>query len=179
MKNIMVNIIVKKSANRDAIANIINNCKSSNFNVKINIFDYSLQKQGGLDFEGVDLFEPSFEEISEHEKKVLALENIEEYLAIVDLDSGIMPEEDFLDELSLESFEDENVGSIYSDFYIMNDDERKTYVYQKSFPIVENVLPLVAFSTAWIQKSIEQENCKGIILSQTISKHIPKALCTF
>ena len=86
--------------------------------------------------------------------------------------------EGFLDELELESLEDQNISAVYSDFFSKTKTGRTVHIHQKSFPLVNNSLPLVAFSMHHYLTHEGKENIKGLILSNAISKHIPKPLCT-
>jgi hypothetical protein len=119
-----------------------------------------------------------FEDLSGHDHRVVELIGKEPYDSVIDIDSSIELEDDFLDGLELDTIlEDENYGCIYSDFYSKTKSGYKIHIHQKSFPLVNNSIPLVAFSVKSYQKYVSSKNIKGDILGGMVSKHIPKALC--
>jgi hypothetical protein len=96
----------------------------------------------------------------------------------MNLSFSISLEKDFIDDLDLECFEDENYGCVYPDFYVQSESGPKIIMYQKSIPLVNNSVPLIAFSTRRYIENLGEENIAGLLMNTKISKHIPKALCT-
>ena len=185
MKNILVNIVYRQEDYKDNILDIISKCRSENYDVYINICDYTLKKDANSldlsaiesDSNNVNVLELDYEDLSDHDRKIFQLVDSKEFLAVIDLDASVQSEDNFIDDLEVNVLEDNNYGCVYSDFYSKTKSGKKIYIYQKSFPFVSNAVPLVAFSVENYVKNINEENIKGMILSNLISRHIPKALC--
>tara|TARA_B100001939_G_scaffold301202_1_gene277626 strand:- start:3719 stop:4261 length:543 start_codon:yes stop_codon:yes gene_type:complete len=174
---VLVNILCSNDCEKEPLQSMVEACRSDLHEVHINICDYSLEKnlKNKMSCKVVDL---PFEEIKDHEKKLSELCGQERYDVVIDIDCSIELEPDFLKDLELSWLDDENVGCIYSDFYSKSKNGHKIYIHQKSMPVVNNSLPLIAFSVDHYLRNIHSENVKGLIISNTISKHIPKALCS-
>ena len=180
MKNILLNVIYRQEQTKKNILEIINKCHSQNYNVDITIWDYSLEKDA-FDLaeakSSVNYMQLDYEDLAAYDKKIVQLTDIEKYIAVIDLDSLVIPEDGFIDKLNIDILEDHNYGAVYSDFYSKLKAGEKVYIYQKSIPLVSNAIPLVAFSVENYIKNVNEENVKSAMLSSLISKHIPEALC--
>jgi hypothetical protein len=178
---VLVNVLCKNKMDPQSLDEISKKCISDSHKVDINICDYTLAKN--IKNEIPDSFkgkvtELDFEEFDNHEKALPAWISDGSYNAVLDIDHSIEPEPNFLDDLELSVFDDENYGCIYSDFYSKTKSGHKIYVHQKSFPLVNSSVPLIVFSASSFMKSESKENIKGHIISSMVSKHIPKALCS-
>lgn len=180
MKNIMINILVRKETDKDELLELIKKCTSEKYNISVNICDYCLKKSA-INLESLSnasYYEFDYEDMNLHENKIIELAGDVEYLAFIDIDSSMQLEENFINDLEIEALEDESIGSVYSDFYSRTKTDRRVHVHQKSFPLVTKTLPLIAFSMRHYVKNQGNESAKGLMLSSMISKHIPKALCS-
>ena len=178
---ILVNVLCKSVSDPKSLDKIIKGCASDNHEVNINICDYTLAKN--IKNEISDPFketviELDFEEFDNHDKVLPTWISDGSYNVVLDIDSSIELEPNFLDNLELSTFDDENYGCIYSDFYSKTKGGHKIYVHQKSFPLVNTSVPLIVFSANSYLKSASEENIKSHIISSMVSKHIPKALCS-
>jgi hypothetical protein len=178
----MINIVIRKDSDNKGLIDTIKKCTSDKYNVVINICDYSLQKNINVDelksFANVSYHELDYEDAGSHESKIIELSSKMSYLAFIDIDLTLELEENFINDLEIETLEDSNIGVVYSDFYSRTSTNRSVYVHQKSFPVVSNTLPIIAFSMQNYVKNQGNENIKGFMLSGLISKHVPKALCS-
>lgn len=182
MKSILINIIIIDDYSEEKLLNIINKCISSNYKIDINICDYRLKKddinEPIKDRSNVSVKSLSYEDRGSHDNRLFELLGSESYVALIDLEQSIDPEENFIDQLELETLDDKNFGCIYSDYYSKTKSGHKLHIHQKSFPLVSPSLPLIAFSMENYIKNINEEKVKAVILNTAISKHIPKALCS-
>lgn len=182
---VLVNIVFKQY-DKDAIFTMSERCRSNNHDVTVNLCDYSLDKQAEKEISEIDsdgfnqrILNLNFEDISEHDKNLTQIAK-QEYDVVIDLQPSVEVEKNFLDEMELETFQDKNYGCLYTDFFSKTKNNYKIYVHQKSFPISNNSLPLVAFAFNAYKDKINNgdQNPKGSILSSMVSKHIKKALCS-
>lgn len=182
---VLVNIICRNGADKDGLTDMIECCKGSIHDVTVNVYDYCLAKtiKEDLGESSSDGFkqlvtEVNYEDVKEHERNVKALVKASDYTAVLDIESALVLEPCFLDMLGLEFLEDENYCAVYSDFYSQTRNGYKVYVHQKSFPLANTSIPLLAFSLQDYIEHADKENVKGFILSSKLSKHTPMALCS-
>lgn len=102
-------------------------------------------------------------------------------LCFTTINPRVKPLNGFIKNFHLDTFNDQNYGSIYCDYYTiskkMSSESVKIINYQKSMPVKSNVLPLVFFSTKAFTDNIKQENPQSKILSLMLSRHITEPLC--
>jgi len=186
MKNILINIICREAVLEERLISLIDKCYNENYNVCVNLCDYTLEKNVkdiniiNVDRENqfaVNVKELDFEDVSNHNSKLAELMDDKSYDIVLDIESSIELEDNFIDELELNFLEDDNYGCVYCDFYSKTKSGHKIHIHQKSLPLVNNSLPLIAFSVKNYLKHIGSQNVKGDILANMISRHIPKALC--
>lgn len=187
MKRVLINIICKDMVNESKLAKLLDSCYSENHHVTVNICDYCLTKHvdslniitASSDNFKVYVKELNFEDLGSHDSNVFSIAESDhaQFDVILDIDALIELEPNFLDELNLNIFDDVNYGAVYSDFYSKTKSGHKVCILQKSMPLVNNSLPLVAFSAKAYSRHISNENVKGHILSSMISNHVPKSLC--
>ena len=186
MKNILINIICREAVLEERLISLIDKCYNENYNVCVNLCDYTLEKNVkdiniiNVDRENqfaVNVKELDFEDVSNHNSKLAELMDDKSYDIVLDIESSIELEDNFIDELELNFLEDDNYGCVYCDFYSKTKSGHKIHIHQKSLPLVNNSLPLIAFSVKNYLKHIGSQNVKGDILANMISRHVPKALC--
>jgi len=102
-------------------------------------------------------------------------------LCFTTINPRVKPLNGFVKSFRLETFEDQNYGSIYCDYYTiskkMSSENVRIVNYQKSMPVKSNVLPLVFFSTKAFMDNIKEQNPQSKILSLMLSRHILEPLC--
>lgn len=181
---VLVNVVCK-TYEKDSLLDVVEKCRSQNHDVTVNICDYTLEKNianeiGEISSDGFQqrILNLDFEDASNHDKKTIELAKSEKFDVVIDLDANLQMEKNFLDDMELETFKDNNYGCLYTDFFSKTKNDYKVYVHQKSFPLVSNSLPLIAFSFEAYSKNINNDNPKGFIISSMVSKHIKKALCS-
>jgi hypothetical protein len=126
----------------------------------------------------VSIKEMPYEDKPQQERQIVNLVGSKEYMAFINLDYSVEPQENFLENLEIETLNDEHIGCVYSDYYNKTQKGHEVYIYQKSYPLSANSLPLIAFSVKNFIKNISQNRIREFILGKYISKHIPKALCS-
>ena len=187
MKNILINIICRKKAKEEHVADVIDKCYSENYNIFINICDYTLHHNiKDMNIINVDednkfnvtYHQLDMEDAPDHSSNLIEFMGDKQYDIVLDLESTLELENNFLNELELECLEDDNYGSTYCDFYSKTKTGHKIHIHQKSFPLINNSLPVVAFSVKNYIKYAGSENAKGEVLSNMIARHVPKALCS-
>lgn len=187
MKTISINFVTKEDGIEKKIESLMEVCKSKNYIVMINILDYRLKKTENpaenikwsvgspivnyfpLPFENFDAHNSDFVEIFESMPSESDI-----FIKIVD---EVTPLDGFIDELELDVLDDENYAACYSDFYVESNNE-KVLFFQKGFPILSSALPLVAFATNKFLQNSDMPNGDGITLSENLSHHVPKPLCS-
>jgi hypothetical protein len=90
-----------------------------------------------------------------------------------------MPSNGFIDRMNIDIFDNQSFGAVYSDFYVTNDKKQLIYAAQKSMPVKVGLLPIVVFSKNFYISNMDKGNeVESFILSSSLCKHIPQALCT-
>lgn len=116
---------------------------------------------------------------SEMDKNLASI--IDGSLCFTTINPRVKPLKGFVKNFHLETFEDQNYGSTYCDYYTISKKMSSEHVriinYQKSMPVKNNVLPLVFFSTKAFMENIGHENTQSKILSLMLSRHILEPLC--
>tara|TARA_R100000008_G_C3572511_1_gene163116 strand:- start:770 stop:1345 length:576 start_codon:yes stop_codon:yes gene_type:complete len=185
MKNILLNIIIRKNSSREHLEKLIKSCVSEKYNVYISISDYTLNHEVmGYNLHSQDnifLHEFDYEDISNRDKHIIqiigGLSTKTNFLCFMNIDFLLSLEENFIDQMSLTCLEDQLYGCVYSDYYAKSKSGTKTVIYQKSMPLMSATLPLIAFSADNYFKNVGQENIEMSIIQNLISKHVPRALC--
>lgn len=185
MKNILLNIIIRKNSSREHLEKLIKSCVSEKYNVYISISDYTLNHEVmGYNLHSQDnifLHEFDYEDISNRDKHIIqiigGLSTKANFLCFMNIDFLLSLEENFIDQMSLTCLEDQLYGCVYSDYYAKSKSGTKTVIYQKSMPLMSATLPLIAFSADNYFKNVGQENIEMSIIQNLISKHVPRALC--
>lgn len=116
---------------------------------------------------------------SEMDKNLASI--IDGSLCFTTINPRVKPLDGFVKNFHLDTFKDQNYGSIYCDYYTiskkMSSESVKIINYQKSMPVKSNVLPLVFFSTKAFMENIGHKNPQSKILSLMLSRHITEPLC--
>lgn len=94
-----------------------------------------------------------------------------EIVAFANIYDVVSPVDFFIDQIDFDIFEDENYGSIYTDYYVDG-----VIKYQKSHPRKSPTIPLVFFSAKHFLSS-DENNIYNTILSKKVSHHIAVPLC--
>ncbi len=94
-----------------------------------------------------------------------------EVVAFANIYDVVSPVDFFIDQINFDIFEDENYGSIYTDYYVDG-----VVKYQKSHPRKSATIPLVFFSAKHFL-SFDADNIYNTILSKKVSHHIAVPLC--
>jgi len=182
---VLVNIICRHEVSKEVLDRMIESCKSLNHEVVVHVCDYSLSKkikdsfvESDSDVTVVKVTEMNYEDMRDHERNIKECNIAEDCDVIIDVESSLGLEPEFIDVLGLEHLEDKNYCSVYSDFYSQTKNGHKVYVHQKSFPLSSTSLPLLAFSSEDYLSNVTEENVKGFLLSSKLSKHTPLALCS-
>lgn len=190
MKSIIINYKLKDSVTNEKLQKIVSSCKSNKHKVKLNIYDFSLDKNLSKQVQDVDIRQDddsyldihvltkNYEDYGESNSEIY--KNIIPYAdstAFALIESQVMFKNNALDELDFSIFEDTNIGCLYFDYdYIHND--LRTRIYLCSSNTTKNIpIPLLIFSTQKLIENMSHENSDQQTFASSVTKHIPKSLC--
>ena len=170
--HIQINIIIREGT--ENLKSVEDSLVSTQHLISPYIFDYRLNKTT-IDSQ-IPVLSYDFEDFENHKYHLLALYEDQQnkpdaFIKIVD---NVYPVVGFID--LIDDFNDDNIGASYFDF---NMGINESFVfYQKSMPVVSNMLPIVVFSFKKFVENIGSDNPEGLILTQYASKHISEIACS-
>lgn len=172
MKQIVVSLLVK-DGNLDYVFDNIRICEK--LGIDSCVFDYRLDKS--IPIVADNVIQRPFEEWNSYRSEIVEFLSEGQYKAFVALHESTKLTEGWIEKIDLSLFEDENIGSVYSDFYLSTD-SYEIPLMNTSMPSAHNSFPFIAFSSkAYCSKLLESDNPESAVLSSLISIHIPEFLC--
>jgi len=188
--NVSINIT---SSNLDTFKSTFSNVMSffknttsmSDINISVNVFDYSgneeiinhIQNFPFNNEADISVNRHSFrnDELSNHKLNIIKT-LASKYDAFVEINSSVKFTGDCGDFIEpLEYLSDENIGSIFFDYF----DENDNLVFLKSMPITNGVIPMVVMSLKKYAETYanEKENTELALISKYVSVHVPLPVC--
>lgn len=157
----------------------------SDINISVNVFDYSgneeiinhIQNFPFNNEADISVNRHSFrnDELSNHKLNIIKT-LASKYDAFVEINSSVKFTGDCGDFIEpLEYLSDENIGSIFFDYF----DENDNLVFLKSMPITNGVIPMVVMSLKKYAETYanEKENTELALISKYVSVHVPLPVC--
>lgn len=148
------------------------------YNVVIHCYDYRILKNEEIQLDFAKVKSISFEKKLDVHSEIASSLFSTGATAFLCITQSVDLPSSFIDDIGIHRLEDENVGSIYSDFYVRHGDLVTSFVH-KSMPIVTNLLPVIVMSRDVFLKNIEHgRDAVSASLHSSVSIHVPKKLYT-
>ena len=183
MNSILINYKIVKSIDEERLKALVLGCISKNYNVILNIYDFSLTKNiqkyiTGLDLEKkikISVIEKDYEDAENADK--IILQNLIPFantIATAILPEGIILNNLSLDQIDFDKFKNEIIGFLYFDYTLEN---IKCFMKSRSNGLQISI-PAIFWSTKKLLANISNENLLQNIASNSASIHLAKNLCT-
>lgn len=179
MKSIVINYSIVREVDKEKIDEIINGCKSEEYKVYLNFYDFSLTKKikhyvDCIDNEKIktSVYQKDYEDSEKFVQMIT--DDIIKYsdsIAYTALNDSIILLENSLDSIDFEIFKNDIYGFLYFDYSING---IRCFVKSR---LEKLTMPAVFFSLGATIKKISSDNVIETLLKNTIGLHIPKSLC--
>lgn len=152
--------------------------ENDNYNIVIHIYDYRIIRESDLVIDGIKVKQLDFDKKADfHNEISSSLFSTGATIFLYTAQNVSIPK-DFLDSVNVDNFSDENVGSIYTDFYIKSKDGCVGFLH-KSMPLAASLLPVLLVSRDHFLKNIDSgRDSISNAINNSVSIHIPKKMFT-
>lgn len=152
--------------------------QNEKYNVIIHMYDYRIIKTEELKLDFAKVKSISFEKRPDSHTEIQSSLFATGATIFICLTTNAMLPPDFIDVCGIDKFDDENIGLVYSDFYVKLKNSVVGFVH-KSMPVAANLLPVLIFRRDSFLKNFDQgRDSISATANTSLSVHIPKKLFT-
>lgn len=178
MHSIKINYIADESINKDRLEKILHYSPMKNYDLKIDIHDFSLEKGSIKNFvdqmknKNITAFEYPFEDRQFIQKAVL--KNISnEFLVFANIKTNTVINTEIIDDIDFQEI-NKNYAFVYTDYSI-----GKVRCYMQSHRAGATVnTPLILWNTEKVIEKKDEEDAFNSVYGNNIGLQIPKSACT-